>query len=215
MINHVFATMNAVLDEIMREYPTADSSRRIELEEQLSALKSMSDTFVEEWLLFEEKMGKWLGSLSESETNADAESGDSSVHYAEASDDYSKGQGYYKLFMFQEAIHHFEQLIAQYPDFLVGRMYLAMSYLRTGDYAEAYRHFQFLLPLTDNDKIKAISYNAMGCIQVRNDNMEKAYELFKKAYQSDPSFMEPLVNMGACIQKNGVLQASPDFIRET
>jgi len=215
MIHHVFATMNAVLDEIMREYPTADSSRRIELEEQLSALKSMSDTFVDEWLLFEEKLGKWLGSLSESEIYTGTESEGSSLDLAEASDDYSKGQGYYKLFMFQEAIRHFEQLIAKYPDFLAGRMYLAMSYLRTGDYAEAYRHFQFLLPLTDNDKIKAISYNAMGCIQARNENMEKAYELFRKAYQSDPSFMEPLINMGACIQKNGVLQVSPDFIRET
>jgi Tfp pilus assembly protein PilF len=70
-----------------------------------------------------------------------------------------------------------------------------MGYLRKGEFHEAYRHFQFLLPLTDNMKMKAISYNAMGCIQVQNKNMQIAYEYFKKAYHHDPATLESFLHL--------------------
>lgn len=213
LFHHLFATMNEVLDEILQQYPTADSSRKAELNEQLAALRKMSDAILEEWLRFEEKMGKLFAAPPVSANKLQA-SGAVPDSPAKRSDAFVKGQGYYKLLMFKEAVKQFEQVVKQHPDFLLGRIFLAMGYFRLGDYAEAYRHFQLLLPLTDNGKMKAISYNAMGCIQAKSDNMEKACEFFQKAYQSDPTCMDPLVNLGLCKQKDGALQMTADFMRE-
>lgn len=191
MFKHLFTTMNEVLDEIAKRYSTATGAEKASLEEQLQVLKAMSDEFIESWLLFEEKMGtvispdkdpsKWLHN-----NLLDLEPGKQSEQFA-------RGQGYYKLLMYDQAILEFEQLVRREPDFLLARIYLAMAYLRNGNAADAYRHFQFLLPLTENSKMKAISYNAMGCIQLQNQNMEKACEYFKKAYASSPECIEPLL----------------------
>ncbi|MFC0214817.1 tetratricopeptide repeat protein [Paenibacillus chartarius] len=192
MFKHLFSTMNEVLDEIAKEYPTAAGAKKQELDDKLQVLKTMSDEFIESWLLFEEKMGTVL------KTNADPSTWlhnnllelDAS---AQQSEHFARGQGYYKLLMYKEAIREFEELVKVEPDFLLARIYLAMAYLRFGDTAEAYRHFQFLLPLTDNEKMKAITYNAMGCIQMHNQNVAKACEYFKKAYASSPECVEPLL----------------------
>jgi tetratricopeptide (TPR) repeat protein len=109
------------------------------------------------------------------------------MHPGKQSELFVRGQGYYKLQMFPDAVKEFNLLLEQYPDFVLARVYLAMGYLRMGESAEAYQHFQFLLPLTNDGKMKAISYNAMGCIQARRENMEKARELFRLAYLTDPS----------------------------
>jgi tetratricopeptide (TPR) repeat protein len=184
--------MNEVLDEIAKDYPLATGDKKAKLDEKLQVLKAMSDEFIESWLLFEEKMGsvlspeadpsKWLhNNLLELESPA------------KQSEQFARGQGYYKLLMYDLAIREFEDLVRREPDFLLARIYLAMAYLRCGETADAYRHFQFLLPLTDNNTIKAISYNAMGCIQMHNQNMAKACEYFKKAYASSPECVEPLL----------------------
>jgi tetratricopeptide (TPR) repeat protein len=192
MFKHVFSTMNEVLDEILKEYPKSVGEEKAALEEQLQVLKAMSDEFIESWLLFEEKLGKIYGPQPSTTQNLHNELLDLDVSGKETSE-FLRGQGYYKLFMYDQAIDEFENLVRIQPDFLLARIYLAMGYLRKGDMEEAYRHFQFLLPLTDNTKMKAISYNAMGCIQVKNHNMEKAYEYFKKAYHHDPASMEPFL----------------------
>lgn len=191
MFKHLFTTMNEVLDHIAKQYPTATGKKKAELEEQLQVLKAMSDEFIESWLLFEEKMGtvlshqhdpsKWLHN-----NLLDLEPGKQSEQFA-------RGQGYYKLLMYDEAIQELEEVVQHEPDFLLARIYLAMAYLRSGEASDAYRHFQFLLPLTENSKMKAISYNAMGCIQLQNQNMEKACEYFKKAFASSPECIEPLL----------------------
>lgn len=194
MFKHLFSTMNEVLEEIQREYPHSAGKKKEDLDEQLQVLKSMSDEFIESWLLFEEKLGKFYGGVPVSTKTLHKELMELDVS-GKQTDEFLKGQGYYKLYMYDQAIKEFESLIQKQPDFLLARIYLAMGYLRKGEYGEAYRHFQILLPLTDNSKMKAISYNAMGCIQVQNQNMEKAAEYFKKAYHSDPSCMEPLINL--------------------
>jgi tetratricopeptide (TPR) repeat protein len=194
MFKHVFSTMNEVLDEILREYPKSVGEEKTALEEQLQVLKAMSDEFIESWLLFEEKLGSFYGKLPTSTQNLHDELLDLEV-FGKQSSEFVKGQGYYKLFMYDQAIREFESLVRLQPDFLLARVYLAMGYLRKGDITESYRHFQFLLPLTDNTKVKAISYNAMGCIQVQNQNLEKAYEYFKKAYHHDPDTLETFLHL--------------------
>jgi tetratricopeptide (TPR) repeat protein len=56
MFKHVFGVMHEMLHEIIVLYPHADPEQRRQLDEQLSMLKQYSDTFIEEWLQFEEKM---------------------------------------------------------------------------------------------------------------------------------------------------------------
>ncbi|UJF36155.1 tetratricopeptide repeat protein [Paenibacillus hexagrammi] len=194
MFKHLFSTMNEVLEEIEKEYPEAAEGKRAELDEQLQVLKTMSDEFIESWLLFEEKLGKFYGGAPISTQTLhqelmDLEASDVS---GKKTEEFLRGQGYYKLAMYDQAIQEFEVLMARKPDFLLARVYLAMGYLRKGDFKEAHRHFQFLLPLTSDTKVKAISYNAMGCIQAQNQNMEKAFEYFEKALHTDPSLIEPL-----------------------
>ncbi|WP_058301632.1 tetratricopeptide repeat protein [Gorillibacterium timonense] len=189
MFKDLFATMNDVLDGILTDYPDADEEKTVELAEQLQMLKSMSDNCLEEWLRFEERLADCRSKLVPapelvSSTDAEGEKPPASEHF-------TRGQGYYKLYMFPEAVNEFDKLVKEHPDFVLGRVYLAMGYLRLGELAEAYRHFQLLVPLTKSTKLKAISYNAMGCIQVHNQNMDQAYDFFKMADMTDSSFMEP------------------------
>ncbi|OAS14026.1 tetratricopeptide repeat protein [Paenibacillus oryzisoli] len=195
MFKHLFSTMNEVLEEIQKEYPNSDVEKKAELDEQLQVLKTMSDEFIEAWLLFEEKLGKFYGAAPISPTQTLHDELLELDMSGKQTEEFMRGQGYYKLFMYDQAIKEFEVLIQRQPDFLLARVYLAMGHLRKGEFGDAYQHFKFLLPLTENSKMKAISYNAMGCIQVQNQNLEKAFEYFQKAYHTDPSFMEPLINL--------------------
>ncbi|MBO9610001.1 MAG: tetratricopeptide repeat protein [Paenibacillaceae bacterium] len=224
MFKHLFAAMHESLEQIAARYPNASPNERKELDRQMSALKTMSDVCVEEWLQFEEKMAAVLAlPTGSAENQAQAAAEPSAVASASAAlsakmpppaeqqpsepfpvkhlgpqppadpedlETFERGQGYYKLAMFDKAAEHFALLARMRPDNMVVRIHLAMCHLRLGDYAESYRLLQFVLPLTDNHKIKAIGYNAMGCIQARNHNLDKAMEYFRKAYRSDPDAME-------------------------
>lgn len=192
MFKQMFASMNQALEEIMMQMPDSDDSSRAELEERLALLKTMSDVCMEEWLLFEEKLAQLSGSSSKVKETAIAamESIDDSPHQCR----FSKGQGYYKLYMFHHAIEEFQQVLLSQPDDMLARIYLAMSYLQCGDHSESYRQFKFVVPLTDDQKIKAISYNAMGCIQAGKQNIDKALEYFKLAHSADSATIEPVLN---------------------
>lgn len=231
MFKQLFASMNDALDDIISQITTASGAKRAELEERLSVLKAMSDTCIEEWLLFEEKLGQLTGKepggsthdhpaayhqAYSSDYNSDynqedlhasiatkpAQSKAAEPAKAPETGSFDKGQGYYKLAMFRDAVTEFEQVVRQQPDYLLARIYLAMSYLRTGEFGEAYRQFQFLVPLTDDRKMKAISYNAMGCIQAENHNLDKAMEYFRLAHSADPGSIEPVLNLKHWSKRN-------------
>ncbi|GGD68931.1 tetratricopeptide repeat protein [Paenibacillus nasutitermitis] len=56
MINQVFGTLHETLDDIIIHYPYADAEQKQLLDEKLAVLKQFSDSFIEHWLQFEEKM---------------------------------------------------------------------------------------------------------------------------------------------------------------
>lgn len=207
MIKELFAAMNDALEEVIREHPTAVGVQKQVLAEQLEVLKAMSEAIIEEWLLFEEKM-----STISPVPAIQGKTGNSFP--LEHDEQMSKGQGYFRLLMYKEAIREFQQVVARYPDSMNARLYLALSYLQQTEYTEAYRHFKFLLPLTEDAKIKAVSYNAMGCIQAIQNNLEKACELFQLAYESDPTLKDPLINLAVCMEKEGMLQASDEITKK-
>ncbi|RKN72438.1 hypothetical protein [Paenibacillus ginsengarvi] len=209
MLKQLFATMNDTLDEVMKQYPTVGVQGKQDLNEKLEMLKSMSDSFIEEWLQFEEKLSRALESIQKNGW-ADAQAAAPDPHQAalESSDTFKKGQGYFQLLMFDKAALQFESMLEQHPDFLLGRLYLAMSHMRLDNDVEAYRHFRFITSFAEHSQMKAISYNAMGCIQAKNANMEQAQSLFKLAYSLDPTSVEPMINMGICLSQIGGASSS-------
>ncbi|MFS1512384.1 tetratricopeptide repeat protein [Chengkuizengella sp. SCS-71B] len=189
MFRELFDSMNQVLDEIMIEYSTATDDKKRELNEQVKALKEISNTFIEEWLQFEEKMDNFnevhldLPKPSLSITPKKESSFIQEIN----SDYFQKGLGYFKLLMYHQAVEYFNKTVIENPEFLLTRVFLALSYLEIGEKNEAYNHFQFLTSVSENDKINAISYNAMGCIQMFRKNVEKAEEYFNMAKKIDPA----------------------------
>jgi tetratricopeptide (TPR) repeat protein len=204
MLKQLFASMHDVLDDVMRSYPAASAAERHELHKKLEVLRTMSDSLIEEWLQFEEKMTAFLENLDTGKTygglsDANVPGNFGNFPDGEAAESFKKGQGYYQLYMFDKAIREFEKVVNQHPDFCLARLFLAMGHLRSGNDTEAYRHFKLITSLTDQAQIKSISYNAMGCIQAKNANLDQARELFEKAHQADPSSPEPMINMEICM----------------
>jgi tetratricopeptide (TPR) repeat protein len=210
MFEQLFITMKDLLDEIAIRYSSASATERIKLNDQLAMLKKMSDQFMEHWLEFEEKLAAFYAQDHEVEKTpvvADHDKENKQEVSARIDAGFEKAQGFYKLYMFDRAVKELEKLIKLQPDDLLARIYLAMGYLRLGEDGDAYPHFQMILPLTENNQLKAISYNAMGCIQVRKNNMQKAMEFFKLAYHSDPTcLLEPVSYLG---QTTGSQQRLP------
>ncbi|PYI54882.1 tetratricopeptide repeat protein [Paenibacillus flagellatus] len=214
MLKQLFASMHDVLDECIKQYPSADVMRKQDLHKKLEVLKTMSDSFIEEWLNFEEKMSRFLETVPKGiDWNGfPADLSGQPPETSLSSESFKKGQGYFQLLMYDNAIREFEKVVKQHPDFMLGRLYLAMGHMRKGNDAEAYRHFRFITSLTDHAQMKAISFNAMGCIQAKNANLEQAQQLFKLAYMADPTCVEPMINMGICMSHNGDTGAGQGFI---
>ncbi|SDC41928.1 Tetratricopeptide repeat-containing protein [Paenibacillus sp. UNCCL117] len=204
MFKHLFASMNDMLDEVLSEYPASTGRKRKQLMDKLKSLKAMSDECIEDWLLFEEKLGR---TMQETGIAPRPEAGKPQTEFAEQrSDQFIRAQGYYKLHMYKEAACQFSELLRRQPDLTLARVYLAMSYLHQGLREDSYSQFHLLSQLTEHVQLKAISLNAMGCIQVQQNNLDKACELFAQAYRTDPASVEPLLDMGICADKQGGLQ---------
>ncbi|MCA0754376.1 hypothetical protein KP806_04895 [Paenibacillus sp. N4] len=223
MFQHMFASMNEMLDCIIEGYGSAKGKDKEQLEKQLSELKNMSDAFIEQWLEFEEKFAdfkeKHLDQKGIGSSQVDLEPKGSSVPHAadkppvssvsvcnaadleipdEAAMIISRGQGYYKLFMFPQAAMQFQAAMNQAPECNLARLFLGMTYMHLQNWSEAQRHFQLLIVLTDFPKWLAMGYNALGCIQAVHMNLAGAEQLFMKAYNVCPSFKDPLNNLRSC-----------------
>lgn len=216
MFQHMFSSMNDMLDQIIEQYQDADVQEKQHYDEQMNELKKVSDTFIEQWLVFEEKFAEFKEqqgdltaipqmpvstgaaqqNLPVSETatcnTADLEIPD------ELASVISKGQGYYKLFMFPQAAMQFQSVIIQSPECNLARLFLGMTHMHLQNWSEAQRHFQLLIALTDFPKWLAMGYNALGCIQAVHMNLAQAEQLFMKAYDVCPSFKDPLNNLKSC-----------------
>jgi len=160
-------------------------------------LKTLSDDIIESWLQFEEKMGMYR-ELQQQPAIAPK------PHMLLGS--FVKGQGYFKLQMFNHASEQLEEAIAQYPDFVCARMFLAMSLMHMKQWKEAQRHFQFITSITEDNRLQALAYNALGCIQAIYAHLEQAQSYFQKALDADPDFSDAKLNLESIQRGNGQLQ---------
>ena len=191
-----FATLHEVLDELILRYPCAAAAEQAKLREQWQLLKKMSDEMVESWLQLEEKLSMFQ-ELDEQGALVSAPT--------ELLGSFYKGQGYFKLHMFRQAAEQLEDTVRIYPDLLSARLYLAMSRMHLQEWQEAQRHFRLIAALADNAKMRAIAYNALGCIQAIHAQLDQAQQLFRKALEADPSFRDPQLNLACCQRHDGEL----------
>jgi len=222
MFQHMFAALNEKLSCIMEEYARADEEKRKQLDQQVGQLKHLSDSFIEQWLDFEDRFAHFqehIGNGAESLSSAGKQAGAGSeagglasaavstavpcneadlIIPEEAASMIIKGQGYYKLFMFPQASEQFNEAVMHSPECNIARLYLAMTHMHLQNWNEAERHFQLLISLSDFPKWLAMGYNALGCIQAIHMNLAGAKQLFKKAHLVYPGFTDSLSNLKCC-----------------
>jgi tetratricopeptide (TPR) repeat protein len=198
MIRQWFLTMNEMLDDLIVRYPHASGEEMTRMLEQWNMLKSLSDDIIESWLQFEDKMASFRDLQQQGTVVPDEPQ--------TFLDPFIKGQGYFKLQMFAKATEKLQEAVTVYPDFIAARLFLAMSLMHLQDWNEAQRHFQLIVAVTEENKLQAIAYNALGCIQAVHAHLEKAQSYFRKALEADPSFKDPQRNLESCRQGAGQLQ---------
>jgi len=198
MIQQWFATMNDVLDDLILRYPQASAEEKIAYRQQWDMLKTLSDDIIELWLQFEDKMGFFRDLQRQSENVVQVP--------RRMLGSFVKGQGYFKLQMFKQATEQLQQAIDADPDFLCARLFLAMSLMHLKNWNEAQRHFQWIAATTDEKRLQAIAFNALGCIQAVYAHLDKAQSYFHKAMETDPGFADPKLNLQSVQQGNSHIQ---------
>ncbi|WP_276351549.1 hypothetical protein [Cohnella caldifontis] len=197
VIRQWFSALHESLDELILRYPGADEAERGRMLEQWTALKAMSDDLVEQWLQLEDKLSLFRELQEEGAAPPPAEL---------LLGTFQKGQGYFKLHMFDQAARHLEETVRTYPDLLSARLYLAMSRMHLKEWNEAQRHFRLIAALADEPKLKAIALNALGCIQAVFAQLDQARQLFRQAIEADPTFGEARRNLDRCRSGGGDLE---------
>ncbi|WP_309118621.1 hypothetical protein [Paenibacillus sp.] len=217
MFKYLFQSMNEKLDGILEALPASHGTEHESLLEQLQELREMSDEMIEEWLLFEEKMARAKQRPQPEPAAASTkpqahepqdlfETVDAFAETPAQTMQYQRGEGYFKLYMFPEAAREFEAVVRAYPDFLQARLFLALCFLQSENVTEASSHLQIIISLANDGRMKAVAYNALGCVQAVRGNVEQACECFRTSHSLDPNFKDPVYNLKACQIDGGVLQ---------
>lgn len=203
MITHLFATMHEKLDDLMERCP--DGILVDEDQAQLATLVTLSDQVMDHWVQFEEKLSLYREGRGNESSDQEAEAEELAFPFDEGQSWLNRGQGYFKLFMFPQAADALEKAVGAMPDCNLSRMFLAMTYMHLHQWLEAQRLFQMVVALTDHPKWKALSFNALGCIQAVRMNLDEAEAYFMRAHQADPTFSDPLNNLNSCRKRAGQL----------
>lgn len=201
-IKQLFSEMNQKLDILNQGLEAKELSREA-ADLVLDNLKAQSEEIVEEWLKFEEKLGRFLRQEIEQNTKKaslitggeyealykeliqfnEEESNPSiqvSQEEGETSYEWQKGKALYDLLMFEKAAPLIEAATKISPEFEQAKLYLAHSYLATERWEKAKYYLQFLIETTENKDILHLSLHAFACIEGLSKNYEKAAHFFEK-----------------------------------
>lgn len=148
----------------------AQGVHKQDLGHKWNLLKHMSDGIIEEWLCFEEKMGILRQNWGSPEESQELEPPDLVMK----NDAFVKGQGYYKLLMYPQAMGQFEHVLEQFPNSFLTHAYLGMCHLHMGQHEAADSQFQQVLKGAANKRLRGIIYNALGCIEANRGVRVKA-----------------------------------------
>jgi tetratricopeptide (TPR) repeat protein len=203
-IKQLFSEMNQKLD-ILNQGLNAKELSKDAADMVLENLKAQSEEIVEEWLKFEEKLGKFLRrEIEQEKTKASLITGGEYetlykklIHLNEGEVDgnpstkdfedgeeisleWQKGKALYDLLMFEKAAPFIEAVTKKRPEFEPAKLYLAHSYLAIKEWEKARYYLQFLIETTENQDILHLSLHAFACIEGLNKNYAKSAHFFEK-----------------------------------
>ncbi|MBO8170745.1 MAG: tetratricopeptide repeat protein [Bacillaceae bacterium] len=220
LIQQVFSIMFEQLDRIKQIYAQADPVTKQECDRQLLELRQMSDTILDQWIEFEEKMAELvdtpplpaLENTASTTLTGHQETPTKSDHQTieliseEASHHFRRGQGYFDLHMYEQSIPHFIRVIEQEPELNVARLYLALGYFHAQKLDEAQIHLNLLLHTEDHPLLVAFSHNLMGCVFLQKGNTVPAIDHFSQALEIFSDFSDAAFNLGYTLIKQGKYQ---------
>lgn len=166
-VKWLFAEMNRKLEEISKLMQHKDAQLNEHLVNELAKLADKSAEIAEEWLKFEEKLGKVIsqGKLASQEVE---------------SEEWMKGKALYDLFMYKEAIPYLEKTVALYPEFDLARLYLAHAYLEEKRYDQARLSLQFLIHTLEDGQLLQVAYHTLGCLEGMAGHFSASIYYFEK-----------------------------------
>ena len=108
-----------------------------------------------------------------------------------------------------EAISHFEQVIALNPSFALAHTNLGLLHLQKGDLEQAKKSFENAI---NQDKSDAIAYTHLAVIQRQQGAFEEARQNYERAIDSDADYANAYLNYGILLDI--YLQDFPQALRQ-
>ncbi|MDR6224448.1 tetratricopeptide repeat protein [Desmospora profundinema] len=183
---------------IQSEYPTAQPPERSRMRQEVQGIRNGMGELLEGWIALEEAMAALLQTHPDLDGNEQEEVGEEFWLDGQVVRAFRQGQGYYQLKMFQEARPFFDQVVESEPEFLLGRVYLALSQFQSGQWSEAQRHFQLVAETAEHARFQAFAHHMLGCVHIKRGGDEQAIRHFEKALAIDPDHGDSWFNLGAC-----------------
>lgn len=142
----------------------------------------------------------WPGNISgkeDSKEGSPPDPGFSKIGKDASISSFKRGLGFFDLYMLEEAIKEFENLVSLEPNFLFGHFLLGYVYSQKQKYDEAEREFRLVLALTEDQQLKGMAYNGLGTIYADGGKFEQALEEFHLAKECSPENHEVSFNLAA------------------
>ncbi len=205
LLSYYFAGLNERIGKIKERMAVAQEEEKTKLYHTVLQLRQISDKVVEEWLNFEEQLvevqrmfesmgGEPFDALELQSVDEETEDVQEIYLPYPLAAQFRRGQGYFMLSMYREAVESFNQVIEEAPDVAVARLYLAFGFLMSGRLDMAYRQFRLLTETCEHAFIRAASYNALGCISALENNAEQGLLWFEHALAMFPDLTDATYN---------------------
>jgi tetratricopeptide (TPR) repeat protein len=185
------------LTEIEDQYPTGSAQERERLKERFHQIQTVCQHLLESWALVEEQMARLLQRHPELSVQDQVLEEEFWLR-EESVRQFRQGQGYYQLRMFAQAENAFNQVVKDEPEFLLGRIYLALSHFQSGEWDEADRQFQMVAKTATHDVFLGFAHHMLGCVRVKRGDDRQAIRVFHKALSYDQHNPDTWFNIGTC-----------------
>ena len=202
MFHQWIQTVEGALKSIEDQYPTSPPGEREHLRKRFAQIKKVCDSLLETWADIEDRLVRLSRKRPDLMEEGEELEGEFELDEMVVRR-FRQGQGFYQLNMFMEAEEAFREVVEEEPEFLLGRMYLALSHFQKGNMDEAYRHFQLIASTTHHDVFIAFAHHMMGCVHVRKGNDHGAIRQFRRALSYRQNEGDTWFNLGACHYRLG------------
>lgn len=188
------------LEKAMNEKESkSDISNQQWVREELEDLKHESETIVEEWLKFEERLGGIEQNNSQLETNEkysnnwykglnvdDVEELISQVDKVllkrmEEMEEWIKGKSFFNLQMYHLALPYLEKLVLIEPEFEPARIYLAQAYQSLDKKDKAIIQFNLIAQTAQTVEFRYHAYYSLAYEDLQAEQFEAAKKNLEKA----------------------------------